>query len=189
MLTFIHVAVTDTVHLSALPFEPRMSDMMTNMPTTINIMKNRKTPIFIRSFFVASEPLWYAKTPPMAARLQRVITRNGILSFFRFIASEIIARTPNTVNKCMKSNIVLYSPPAVFDDLIIKKIVIDEESVSVKEFESNDDTILIEVMVPNDEMPRVIGKNGNVINSIRTIVQASAHLDDNKRVNINVSSY
>ena len=74
-------------------------------------------------------------------------------------------------------------------ETIIKKIVSDEESVSVKEFESNDDTIQIEVMVPTDEMPKVIGKNGNIINSIRTIVQASAHLDGNKKVNINVSSY
>ena len=74
-------------------------------------------------------------------------------------------------------------------ETIIKKIVTDEDSVSVKEFESNDDTIQIEVMVPSDEMPKVIGKNGNIINSIRTIVQASAHLDGNKKVNINVSSY
>ena len=75
-------------------------------------------------------------------------------------------------------------------DLIIKKIVTDPETVSVKEFISeNDDIVLIEVMIPNSEMPKVIGKNGNVINSIRTIVQASAHLDDNKKVNINVSSY
>lgn len=74
-------------------------------------------------------------------------------------------------------------------ETIIKKIVTDEESVSVKEFENDDDVIQIEVMVPNDEMPKVIGKNGNVINSIRTIVQASAHLDGNKKVNINVSSY
>lgn len=74
-------------------------------------------------------------------------------------------------------------------ETIIKKIVADEESVSVKEFENDDDVIQIEVMVPNDEMPKVIGKNGNVINSIRTIVQASAHLDGNKKVNINVSSY
>lgn len=75
-------------------------------------------------------------------------------------------------------------------DTIIKKIIIDPESVSVKEFVSEDeDTVLIEVMIPNSEMPKVIGKNGNVINAIRTIVQASAHLDGNKKVNINISAY
>lgn len=72
---------------------------------------------------------------------------------------------------------------------IIEKIVEDKETVSVKQFESDDDTILIEVMLPDNEMPRVIGKNGSVINAIRTIVQASSHLEDNKKVSINVDSY
>lgn len=74
-------------------------------------------------------------------------------------------------------------------ETILKKIVTDPESVSVKQFETDDDTILIEAMIPNSEMSKVIGKNGNVINSIRTIVQASAHLEDNKKVSINIDSY
>lgn len=73
--------------------------------------------------------------------------------------------------------------------IIIEKIVTDPESVSVKQFETNDDTILIEIMVPNNQMSKVIGKNGSVINSIRTIVQASAHLEDNNKVSINVNNY
>lgn len=57
-------------------------------------------------------------------------------------------------------------------ETIVKKLVTDPESVSVKEFESNEeDTILIEIMVPSNEMSKIIGKNGNIINSIRTIVQ------------------
>ena len=75
-------------------------------------------------------------------------------------------------------------------DFIIKKIVADLDTVSVKNFVSDDeDVVLIEIMIPDSEMPKVIGKNGNVINAIRTIVQASAHLDGNKKVKINVSSY
>ena len=38
-------------------------------------------------------------------------------------------------------------------------------------------------------MGKVIGKNGKIINSIRTIVQASSSLEDNKKVKINVDSY
>ena len=75
-------------------------------------------------------------------------------------------------------------------ETIVKKLVTDPESVSVKEFESNEeDTILIEIMVPSNEMSKIIGKNGNIINSIRTIVQASSYLKDNKKVKINVASY
>ena len=75
-------------------------------------------------------------------------------------------------------------------ETIIKKIVSDPESVSVKEFETaEENTIQIEVLISNDDMGKVIGKNGKIINSIRTIVQASSSLEDNKKVKINVDSY
>ena len=75
-------------------------------------------------------------------------------------------------------------------ETIIKKIVSDPESVSIKEFETEEEnTIQIEVLISNDDMGKVIGKNGKIINSIRTIVQASSSLEDNKKVKINVDSY
>ena len=78
----------------------------------------------------------------------------------------------------------------VLTETIIKKIVSDNESVSVKEFESTEEyTVQIEVVVSSDDLGKVIGKNGRTINSIRTIVQASASLNGNRRVKINVDSY
>lgn len=75
-------------------------------------------------------------------------------------------------------------------ELIIKGLVNDSESVSVKEFESDEDnTVLIEVMVAKDDMAKVIGHGGKTINSIRTIVQAASFNYDNKLVKINVDSY
>ena len=75
-------------------------------------------------------------------------------------------------------------------ETIIKKIVSDPESVSVKEFETEEEnTIQIEVLISSDDMGKVIGKNGKIINSIRTIVQASSSLEDNKKIRINVDSY
>lgn len=75
-------------------------------------------------------------------------------------------------------------------ETIIKKIVSDPESVSVKEFETEEEnTIQIEVLISSDDMGRVIGKDGKNINSIRTIVQAASSLEDNKKVHINVDSY
>ena len=72
---------------------------------------------------------------------------------------------------------------------LIKSLVKDSETVSVKEFETDDDTILIEVLVSSDEIGAVIGKNGKIANSIRTIVQASSYLNGNKRVKINIDSF
>ena len=75
-------------------------------------------------------------------------------------------------------------------ETIIKKIVSDPESVSIKEFETEEEnTIQIEVLISSDDMGKVIGKNGKIINSIRTLVQASSSLEDNKKVKINVDSY
>ncbi len=75
-------------------------------------------------------------------------------------------------------------------EFIIRNLVSDSDSVSVKEFESNEEnTILIEVMVSSDDMPRIIGHGGKTINSIRTIVQAASFGEDNRLVKINVDSY
>ncbi len=75
-------------------------------------------------------------------------------------------------------------------EYIVKKLVSDSDSVSVKEFESDeDDTILIEVMISNDDLGKVIGKDGHVINAIRTIASASSYINGNKKVKINVDSY
>ena len=75
-------------------------------------------------------------------------------------------------------------------ETIIKKIVTDPESVSIKEFETDEEnTILIQVMVSDDDMGKVIGKNGKIINSIRTIVGAASSLEENKKVRINIDSY
>ena len=75
-------------------------------------------------------------------------------------------------------------------ETIIKKIVSDPESVSVKEFEADEEnTVLIEVMISNEDLGKVIGKDGRIINAIRTIVQASSYINDNKKIKINVDSY
>ena len=75
-------------------------------------------------------------------------------------------------------------------EFIIKSIVTDEESVSVKEFRTEDEnTILIQVMVADEDMGRVIGKNGKSANAIRTLVQASSALKDNKYVKIDIDKF
>ena len=74
--------------------------------------------------------------------------------------------------------------------IMVEGLVTSSDSVSVKEFESDDDnTILIEVMVSSDDMAKVIGHGGKTINAIRTIVQAASYNEDNKIVKINVDSY
>ena len=73
---------------------------------------------------------------------------------------------------------------------IVKSIVVDEDAVSVKEFDSEDEnTILIQVIVSEEDFGRVIGKGGKTANSIRTLVQASAALHDKKFVKIDIDKF
>lgn len=76
----------------------------------------------------------------------------------------------------------------VLTEMIVKSLVSDPDSISVKEFPS-DDEIIIEVVVKEEDMGSVIGREGKIANSIRTVVQASSYLKDNKRVKINISSF
>ena len=72
-------------------------------------------------------------------------------------------------------------------EMIIKSLVSDPDSVSVKEFDE-EDGLLIEVVVNEDEAGAIIGKSGKIANSIITIVQASSNLKDRKKVKINITT-
>ena len=73
---------------------------------------------------------------------------------------------------------------------IIMALCSDKESVNVKEFETDDDkSVLIEAMVSEEDYGKIIGKQGRNINAIRTLVQASSYLKDNKKVKINVEKF
>ena len=75
-------------------------------------------------------------------------------------------------------------------EYLVKSLVTDKEAVTVKEFPSEDEKeMIIEVLVSNDDMGKVIGKNGKIANAIRVLVQANSYLQDNKRVKINIESF
>lgn len=75
-------------------------------------------------------------------------------------------------------------------ETIVKELVKDPESITVKEFPSDDENqMIIQVMVPEDQMGAVIGRQGSIAKSIRTIVQASSYINNNKRVTINIDEY
>ena len=73
---------------------------------------------------------------------------------------------------------------------IVKSLVINKDSVSVKEFPTEEENvILIQVMVDDSDMGRVIGREGRTANAIRTLVQASSALNDNKYVKIDIDKF
>ena len=75
-------------------------------------------------------------------------------------------------------------------ELIVKSLAIHKESVSVKEFPTEEEnTMLIQVMVAEDDIGRVIGREGRIANAIRTLVQASSSVGDNKYIKIDIDKF
>lgn len=73
---------------------------------------------------------------------------------------------------------------------IVKSLVVNPEGVSVKEFPTEEENvILIQVMVEESDIGRVIGKEGRTANAIRTLVQASSALHENKYIKIDIDKF
>ena len=71
-------------------------------------------------------------------------------------------------------------------EFLVKEIIPNVE-VKINKIDSEGD-IVIQVLVPSEYMSVVIGKGGNIANSIRTIVQAAAYNKKLGRVRINIDS-
>ena len=73
---------------------------------------------------------------------------------------------------------------------IVKSLVINSDAVSVKEFPTEEENVmLIQVMVDESDIGRVIGREGRTANAIRTLVQASSALRDNKYIKIDIDKF
>ncbi len=80
-------------------------------------------------------------------------------------------------------NIVEYA------EFLVKSIAKQPDLVKVTSFGGEEDATIIEIIVCEDDMGVVIGKNGKMASSLRTLIQAFAYLNDNKKVKINIDSF
>jgi len=69
-------------------------------------------------------------------------------------------------------------------EFMAKSIVSDSDSVIVREIEGNNATIF-ELSVNPDDMGRVIGKQGRVANSMRTLLRVAA-VKEGRRVTLEI---
>lgn len=76
-----------------------------------------------------------------------------------------------------------------FTEYLVKSIVKNPDMVSVKQFDEEENTITIQVLVEASDMGVVIGKGGMTANAIRTLVQASAYVNHLNHVKINIDSF
>ncbi len=75
-----------------------------------------------------------------------------------------------------------------FAELIVKKLVKEPDMVKVKDFKTEEGTT-IEIIVASSDMGRVIGKNGKIATSIKTLIQAKSFVDGTDKVKVNIDSF
>lgn len=73
---------------------------------------------------------------------------------------------------------------------LVRPIVEDKESLSVKIMPSLDENeILVYVYANNDDVARLIGRKGSMASAIRHMMSVAARKDEDKRINIKFESY
>lgn len=71
---------------------------------------------------------------------------------------------------------------------LVQPLVMHPEDVMVKKFSEDENMLTIQIIVHQDDLGRVIGKNGRIANAIRTIAYASASRE-RKKISINIDSF
>lgn len=69
-------------------------------------------------------------------------------------------------------------------EMIAKALVDNPEEVEVNEVEGTQ-SVIIELRVAQDDMGKIIGKQGRIAKAIRTVVKAAA-IKENKRVVVEI---
>jgi hypothetical protein len=75
-----------------------------------------------------------------------------------------------------------------FSEKLIVGLVKNPEIVKVQDFTDDDGTIILDIIVHSDDMGSLIGKSGNTIKAVRTLIQACAYKQNIHKIKINVDS-
>ena len=76
-----------------------------------------------------------------------------------------------------------------YTEFLVKSIVKNPDMVKVQLFESDEESPIVEIIVHDEDKGAVIGKSGKNASAIRTLVQASSALKDNKYVKIDIDKF
>lgn len=71
-------------------------------------------------------------------------------------------------------------------EYLVKSLADHPEAVVLDEHEE-DDSVIMELRLAPEDLGKVIGRNGNTINAIRTVLQAAA-FSQKKRARLNIKS-
>ena len=72
--------------------------------------------------------------------------------------------------------------------MLVKDLVNDPSKIEINTKKEGSVTTL-ELKVAQEDMGKVIGKQGKIANSIKTLIQAKAYNDGNSKVKVNIDSF
>ena len=73
-------------------------------------------------------------------------------------------------------------------ETIIQNLVEKKDEVQINELDG-EKSVVFEVKVAESDMGKIIGKNGNTANVIRTLIQTVSYVHQMKKVKINFDSF
>ena len=76
-----------------------------------------------------------------------------------------------------------------YTDFLVKSLVKNPDLVKVDCFDADEDTKIIEIIVPDSDMKLIIGRNGKNASALRTLIQAFDVVNKMPKVRINIDSY
>lgn len=75
-----------------------------------------------------------------------------------------------------------------YTEILVKSIIKKPDLLKVSTHDI-DGTIKLDILVPQDVMGSVIGKNGRTIHAIRTLISLYAYKENLSKVEVNVESF
>ena len=75
----------------------------------------------------------------------------------------------------------------VLANFLVSNLVQNKDNVLINQIDNDNETV-IQILVDSSDIGAVIGKNGNIANAIRTLIQASAYINKLGRVRINIDT-
>ena len=76
-----------------------------------------------------------------------------------------------------------------YTEFLVKSLVKNPDMVKVRLFESDDESPIVEIIVQHDDMGLIIGKDGKMASSLRTIIQAFALVNKMPKVRVNIDAF
>ncbi len=70
-------------------------------------------------------------------------------------------------------------------EIIAKALVDSPDDVNITEIVNEDETVTLELRVAENDMGKVIGKQGRIAKALRTVVKAAASRE-NKKVSVDI---